>query len=208
MRKKHALSLRTLTILLAWPLVGVVTPAAAQDAPPNPRVLVETSEGDFEIELFKDRVPATVVNFLTYVQAGYYDGTIFHRVIRDVIVQGGGFVNDGDDAIVPKLEGLRGRILNEATNSLQNSRGTVAMARRGEPNSARSQFFINLDNNFMFNHRNNSPEGFGYAVFGRVTDGMDVVRRIGRARTTSKSDQRDVPRDTVVVQSITQIEVN
>ncbi|MEE8128855.1 MAG: peptidylprolyl isomerase [Vicinamibacterales bacterium] len=198
-----------LTVLLASALVGIVAPpVGAQDAPPNPRVLVETSEGDFEIELFKDRVPATVVNFLTYVQAGYYDGTIFHRVIRDVIVQGGGFVDDGDDAIVPKLEGLRGRILNEATNSLQNRRGTVAMARGAEPNTARQQFFINLDNNTSFNHKNATAQGFGYAVFGRVTDGMDVVRRIGRTRTTSKGNYRDVPREPIVIRSITQIEAN
>ncbi len=203
------MSLRMLTVLLASALVGIVAPpVGAQDAPPNPRVLVETSEGDFEIELFKDRVPATVVNFLTYVQAGYYDGTIFHRVIRDVIVQGGGFVNDGDDAIVPKLEGLRGRILNEATNSLQNRRGTVAMARGAEPNTARQQFFINLDNNTSFNHKNATAQGFGYAVFGRVTDGMDVVRRIGRTRTTNKGDYRDVPREPIVIRSITQIEAN
>ncbi len=203
------MSRRMLTVLLASALVGgLATPVAAQDAPPNPRVLVETSEGDFEMELFKNQVPATVVNFLTYVQAGYYDGTIFHRVIRDVIVQGGGFVAEGDNEIVPRIEGLRGQILNEASNSLQNNRGTVAMARLGEPNSARAQFFINLDNNAMFNHRNGSPEGFGYAVFGRVTDGMNVVRRIGRARTTSKSNQRDVPRDTVVILSITQVDTN
>jgi len=202
-------SRRMLTVLLASALVGgLATPVAAQDAPPNPRVLVETSEGDFEMELFKNQVPATVVNFLTYVQAGYYDGTIFHRVIRDVIVQGGGFVAEGDNEIVPRIEGLRGQILNEASNSLQNNRGTVAMARLGEPNSARAQFFINLDNNSTFNHRNGSREGFGYAVFGRVTDGMDVVRRIGRARTTSKSNQRDVPRDTVVILSITQVDTN
>ena len=202
------MSLRPLTVLLTVALMGVAIPAAAQDAPPNPRVLVETSEGDFEIELFKDQVPATVVNFLMYVQAGYYDGTVFHRVIRDVIVQGGGFVDDGDDEIVPRIEGLRGQILNEASNSLQNRRGTVAMARLGEPNSARQQFFINLDNNAMFNHRNSSPDGFGYAVFGRVTDGMDVVRRIGRTRTTNKGPYRDVPREAIVVRSITQIEVN
>ncbi len=203
------MSLRTLTVLLASALVGIVaTPVGAQDAPPNPRVLVETSEGDFQMELFKDRVPATVVNFLTYVQAGYYDGTIFHRVIRDLIVQGGGFIDDGDDAIVPKLEGLRGRILNEATNSLQNRQGTVAMARGAEPNSARQQFFINLDDNLSFDQKNRTAQGFGYAVFGRVTDGMDVVRRIGRTRTTNKGDYRDVPREPIVIRSITQIEAN
>ena len=185
------MALRTLTVALTWALVVVfATPVLAQDAPPNPRVLVETSEGDFEMELFKDRVPATVVNFLTYVQAGYYDGTIVHRVIRDVLMQGGGLVADGDDAIVPKTEGLRGRIINEASNALQNARGTVAMARLAEPNSAQAQFFINLDNNTMFNFKNSTAQGIGYAVFGRVTEGMDVVRRIGRTRTTSKGNYR------------------
>ncbi len=202
------MSLRRLSVLLASALIGIAIPAAAQDAPPNPRVLVETSEGDFEIELFKDRVPATVVNFLMYVQAGYYDGTIFHRVIRNVIVQGGGYVADGDDAITPKLEGLRGRILNEATASLPNRTGTVSMARLAEPNTARQQFFINLDDNTSFNHKNGTAQGFGYAVFGRITEGMGVVHRIGGQRTTSKSDVRNVPRETIVIRSITQIEAN
>ena len=203
------MSLRTLTVLLASTLVGIAaTSVGAQDAPPNPRVLVETSEGDFEIELFKDQVPATVVNFLTYVQAGYYDGTLFHRVIRDLIVQGGGYVDDGNDAIVPKLEGLRGRILNEAPNGPQNRQGTIAMARGAEPNSARQQFFINLDNNLNFNHKNRTAQGFGYAVFGRVTDGMDIIRRIGRTRTTTKDVGENVPRETIVIRSITQIKTN
>jgi len=202
-------SRRTLTVLLTSVLVGIVaTPAGAQDAPPNPRVLVETSEGNFEIELLKDRVPATVVNFLMYVQAGYYDGTIFHRVIRNVIVQGGGYVADGDDAIARKHEGLRGPILNEATSSLPNRVGTVAMARLTEPNTARQQFFINLDDNTPFDHKNGTDRGFGYAVFGRITDGMDVVHRIGGTRTKSKSNLRDVPRETIVIRSITQIETN
>ena len=200
---------RTLTVLPVLALAGILTsPVAAQDTLLNPRVLVETNEGHFEVELLKDRAPATVVNFLTYVQAGYYDGTIFHRVIRNVIAQAGGFVTDGGDGIVPKTEGLRGRILNEATNNLQNRRGTVAMARLAEPHTARSQFFINLNDNTSFNRKNNTSQGFGYAVFGRVTDGMDVVRRIGSTRTTSKGGVRDVPREPIVIHSIRQIETN
>ena len=203
------MSVRAMTVLLASVLMGVMaTPVIAQDAPPNPRVLVETSEGDFEIELFRSEVPATVVNFLTYVLAGYYDGTIFHRVIRDVIIQGGGFVDDGGDTLVPKVEGLRGRILNEADHSQRNREGTVAMARAAEPNSARQQFFINLDTNLGFDHQNRTPEGFGYAVFGRVTDGMNVVRNIGRTRTMTKGRDENVPRETVTIRSITRIEVN
>lgn len=200
------MSLRTLTAGLSVALISIVaTPVAAQDVPPNPRVLVETSQGDFEIELFKDQVPATVVNFLMYVQAGYYEGTIFHRVIRDVIVQGGGLVTGENDEIVPKTEGLRGRILNEASNSLQNRRGTVAMARLAEPHTARAQFFINLENNASFNHKNDTSQGFGYAVFGRVTDGMNIVRRMGGVRTMSRGDLRDVPQNPIVILSITQV---
>jgi peptidyl-prolyl cis-trans isomerase B (cyclophilin B) len=199
-------SLRTLTAGLSVALISIVaTPVAAQDVPPNPRVLVETSQGDFEIELFKDQVPATVVNFLRDVQAGYYEGTIFHRVIRDVIVQGGGLVTGENDEIVPKTEGLRGRILNEASNSLQNRRGTVAMARLAEPHTARAQFFINLENNASFNHKNDTSQGFGYAVFGRVTDGMNIVRRMGGVRTMSRGDLRDVPQNPIVILSITQV---
>ena len=203
------MSVRAVTVVLASVLMGVVaTPVIAQDAPPNPRVLVETSEGDFEIELFRSEVPATVVNFLTYVLAGYYDGTIFHRVIRDVIIQGGGFVDDGSDMLVPKIEGLRGQILNEADHSARNRQGTIAMARGPAPNSARQQFFINLDTNLTFDHKNSTPEGFGYAVFGRVTDGMDVARKIGRTSTTTVGPFENVPREPIVIRSITRIEAN
>lgn len=196
-----------LTILLVQVLAVITTSATAQDIPPppNPRVLVETSEGDFEVELFKTSAPATVVNFLLYVQAGFYDGTVFHRVIPNQIAQGGGFTDDGK-ALTPKVEGLRGRILNEATNNLQNSFGTIAMARFAEPHSGRSQFFINLNDNYSFNHKNGTSAGFGYAVFGRVTEGMNVVRQIGTTRTTSRGDYRDVPNETIVIRSIRQIE--
>lgn len=180
--------------------------AAGQQMPPNPHVQVETSLGSFEMELYRDRVPATVVNFLIYVRDGYYDGTVFHRVIRNLIVQGGGMVVGEEDRLEPKLEGLRGTIVNQATRSLLNVRGTVAMARGAAPDSARQQFFINLDNNDNFNYRNGSPSGIGYAVFGRVTEGMDVVDEIGRVRTGSQGRMRDVPREPVVIRSITQIE--
>ena len=186
--------------------LGAVPPAAGQDAPPNPRVLVETSMGSFEMELFRDRVPATVVNFLIYVRDGYYDGTVFHRVIRDLIVQGGGMVVGEDEQLQAKVEGLRGTIINQATRNLQNRRGTVAMARGSAPDSARQQFFINLDNNDNFNYRNGSPSGIGYAVFGQVTEGMDVVNQIGRVRTGNQDRLRDVPREPVIIHSITRVE--
>ena len=193
-------------LLCALAGLGAVPPAAGQDAPPNPRVLVETSMGSFEMELFRDRVPATVVNFLVYVRDGYYDGTVFHRVIRNLIVQGGGMVIGEDEQLQPKVEGLRGTIINQATRNLLNRRGTVAMARGSAPDSARQQFFINLDNNDSFNYRNGSPSGIGYAVFGQVTEGMDVVNQIGRVRTGNQDRMRDVPREPVIIHSITRVE--
>ena len=197
----------TAVLLAACILAGLLAaPAAGQQMPPNPRVLVETSMGSFEMELFRDRVPATVVNFLIYVRDGYYDGTVFHRILRDVIVQGGGFTLGAEDQIEPKIEGLRGTIINQASRNLLNLRGTVAMARGSEPDSARQQFFINLDNNDNFNYRNPLPSGVGYAVFGQVTEGMDVVDRIGRVRTGRQGRIQDVPREPVVIHSITRVE--
>ena len=184
-------------VLLAAP--GTVH---AQDAPPNPHVVIETSMGDLTVELFRPRARVSVVNFLTYVQAGFYDGTIFHRVIRNLIIQGGGLEEDHN----PRVEGLRGGILNEATNRLQNRRGTIAMARLGTPNSARAQFFINVGHNDAFNHRNTTQEGFGYAVFGRVVDGMDVVDDISRVRTTLVGRMNDVPRENVVIHTIRRVD--
>ncbi len=187
----------TAAVLLAAP--GAVR---AQDPPPNPHVVIETSMGDVTVELFRPRAPVSVVNFLTYAQAGFYDGTIFHRVIRNLIIQGGGLEQDH----TPRVEGLRGGILNEATNRLQNRRGTIAMARLGTPNSARAQFFINVGHNDTFNHRNTTPQGYGYAVFGRVVDGMDVVDDISRVRTTRVDRMNDVPRENVVIRTIRRID--
>ena len=174
----------------------------AQDPPPNPHVVIETSMGDITVELFRPRAPVSVVNFLTYVQAGFYDGTIFHRVIRNLIIQGGGLEQDH----TPRVEGLRGGILNEATNRLQNRRGTIAMARLASPNSARAQFFINVGHNDTFNHRNTTRQGYGYAVFGRVVDGMDVVDDISRVRTTRVDRMNDVPRENVVIHTIRRVD--
>ena len=203
------MSLRVVAVLLSLALpLSLATPAAAQDPPPNPRVLVQTSEGDFEIELFRDEpsVIATVVNFLGYVRDGYYDGTVFHRVIRDVIIQGGGFSVDADDMLAAKSEGLRGPILHQGSVTLKNRRGTVAMARGAEPNSARQQFFVNLEDNISFDFKNPTPADIGYTVFGRVTDGMNVVRDIGRTRTGSQGPLRDVPNEPVIITSITRVE--
>ena len=195
--------LRTLAAAVAVAaLLAAPAAARAQDAPPNPHVVIETSMGDITVELFRSRATVSVVNFLTYVQAGFYDGTIFHRVIRNLIIQGGGLEQDH----TPRFDGLRGPILNEATNRLQNRRGTIAMARLGEPNSARAQFFINVGHNDAFNHRNTTQRGYGYAVFGRVVDGMDVVDDIARVRTTRVGRMNDVPRENVVIDTIRRVD--
>ena len=183
-------------------VLALALPAGAQEPPPNPHVVIETSMGDITVELFRPEARVTVVNFLTYVLAGYYDGTIFHRVLRNQIIQGGGLNQDHS----PRLEGLRGGILNEATNRLRNERGTIAMARLDTPNSARAQFFINVRNNPSFNHRDRSRNGFGYAVFGRVVDGMDVVDEIASVRVQRVNGMRNVPRENVVIRTIRRLE--
>ena len=198
MRRAPALVTATALVLL----VAAPLPAGAQEPPPNPQVVIETSMGDITVELFRPDAPVSVVNFLTYVLAGYYDGTIIHRVLRNQIIQGGGLNQDH----TPRMEGLRGGILNEATNRLRNDRGTIAMARVASPNSARAQFFINVRNNPSFNHRDRSRNGFGYAVFGRVVEGMDVVDEIAGVRTTRVNGMRDVPRENVVIHTIRRLE--
>ena len=188
-------------------LVGALAVAGAtalerQDPPPNPRVVIETTAGDITVELFRQDARVTVVNFLTYVQDGFYTGTLFHRVIRGFMIQGGGY----DADLQPKTAGLRGGILNEATNGLRNRRGTVAMARTGDPNSARAQFFINTVDNRSLDHRDRSARGYGYAVFGEVVDGMDIVDRIERTRTHSRNGLDDVPRDPIVIIQIRRLD--
>ena len=179
--------------------------AAAQEPqapPPDPRVAIETTEGDITVELFRQDARVSVVNFLTYVQNGFYDGTIFHRVIRGFMIQGGGYTED----LQPRTEGLRGGILNEATNRIRNRRGTLAMARTADPNSGRAQFFINTVDNRSLDHRDRTDRGFGYAVFGRVVDGMDVVDRIERARTHRVNGLDDVPREPIVIRQIRRLD--
>ena len=185
------LALICLTTFFVFASVSVAEQAA------NPVVVIETSMGDITAELFKARAPVSVVNFLTYAQDGYYDGTIFHRVIADVMIQGGAVTED-----MQSKPGARGPILNEAMNHLENRRGTLAMARSQEINSARSQFFINTSNNRRLDHRNATTAGYGYAVFGRVIDGMDVVDRIRRVRTTRKGQFQDVPAEPVVIKTV------
>ena len=163
-------------------------------------VLMKTSAGDITLELDRQKAPVTVGNFLAYVDAGYYDGTIFHRVIDGFMIQGGGF-----DAEL-RRQPTRQAIVNEAANGLRNQRGTIAMARTNVVDSATSQFFINLKDNSFLNHRNKSPQGFGYAVFGKVVAGMEVVDLIAKSQTVRKNQSfADLPVETVVIESVRRI---
>ena len=192
----------TCAVLIGALAAGGAAAQEPQGPPPDPRVVIETTEGDITLELFRQDARVSVVNFLTYVQNGFYTGTVFHRVIRGFMVQGGGYTQD----LAPKTEGLRGGILNEATNNIRNRRGTVAMARTADPNSARAQFFINTADNRSLDHKDRTSRGFGYAVFGRVVDGMDVVERIERTRTHRANGLDDVPREPIVIRQIRRLD--
>ena len=162
----------------------------------NPVVIMQTSMGMIEIELYPDKAPATVENFLSYVDRGFYNGTIFHRVIGNFMFQGGGFTPG------MREKGASAPIKNEAANGLTNARGTIAMARTMESHSATSQFFINVVNNRFLDYKSSTPEGFGYCVFGRVIKGMEVVDRIKSVQTGSYGFFQDVPVTDVVIQSV------
>jgi peptidyl-prolyl cis-trans isomerase B (cyclophilin B) len=163
------------------------------DAAQNPKVVLETSMGDITLELYPDKAPGTVKNFLTYVDDKFYDNTIFHRVISGFMIQGGGFTDDMNE------KSTHSPILNEADNGLKNDKGTIAMARTPDPNSASSQFFINAKDNTFLNFRSKSPDGYGYCVFGKVVKGMDVVEAIEKTPTTTKGFYQDVPTKTVFI---------
>jgi peptidyl-prolyl cis-trans isomerase B (cyclophilin B) len=157
---------------------------------------MQTNHGTIILELYEDKAPKTVANFLTYARAGFYDGTIFHRVINNFMIQGGGFG--------PSMAQKVGRppIENEAKNGLRNERGTIAMARTSDPHSASSQFFINLVNNDFLNHTAPTPSGWGYCVFGKVVDGLRVVETIGGLPTGSKLGFKDVPVSDVIIEKV------
>jgi cyclophilin family peptidyl-prolyl cis-trans isomerase len=167
----------------------VSRPASAQDE--NPTVVIETSQGDITVELDRQKAPNTVKNFLQYVDDGFYDGTIFHRVIPDFMIQGGGMTPDMSE------KKTHDPIKNESGNGLSNKRGTIAMARTNDPNSATSQFFINVVDNETLD-----TYGGGYAVFGKVTDGLDVVDKIVNVRTTTRGGHQNVPVEAVTIKSI------
>jgi len=162
----------------------------------NPVVILETSLGDIEVELYEKSAPKTVDNFMRYVKDGFYKNTIFHRVIKGFMIQGGGLTAD------MKQKPTRQPIENEATNGEKNLRGTIAMARTSEVHSASSQFFINTVDNAFLDHRSKTQEGFGYCVFGKVTAGMDVVGKIESSPTGTAGMFRDVPKVPVVIKDV------
>jgi len=192
---KLSLAVVATVLVLGATSLPAQTPAPA--AKPNPRVTLDTSKGKIVVELFPAKAPLTVANFLQYVKAGFYDGVIFHRVMPDFMIQTGGFTPD------MKQKPNRGAIKNESTNGLRNERGTLSMARLTEPHTASSQFFINLKNNGSLDH---SPRGWGYAVFGQVVEGMDVVDAIATVRTTTKGPHGDVPVEPVIIKKASVVE--
>jgi len=196
------------TLLLTAALARATDPAPGA-APPakegtkmeqtgkNPVVVISTSMGDIEAELYADKAPETVKNFIAYAQSGHYDGTVFHRVIKDFMIQGGGMTPDMSQ------KPTKAAIKNEADNGLKNLDGTLAMARTSQVDSATSQFFINVKDNAFLDHKSKTPQGYGYAVFGKVIGGTDVVEKIEKVPTGNKGMHQDVPTEPVVIKSIT-----
>jgi cyclophilin family peptidyl-prolyl cis-trans isomerase len=183
---------------IACGAVGVLVAAAGAGAAEggNPVVVMKTSMGEVKIELDKAKAPVTVENFVGYVNDKFYDGTIFHRVIPAFMIQGGGFDKDMNQ------KKTKAPIKNEAGNGLKNLNGTIAMARTGDPNSATAQFFINTKDNAFLDHKNDTPQGMGYAVFGKVIEGGDVVKKIEQVQTTTRSPYENVPVTPVIIESI------
>ncbi len=165
------------------------------------QVTIKTSVGDIQLELNDEKAPITVENFKTIASSGYYEGTIFHRVINGFMIQGGGLTADMNN----KSSGT-GPIQNEANNGLPNDRGTIAMARTMDPHSATSQFFINHKDNSFLNHTGETSQGWGYAVFGKVTEGMEVVDQIAEVATGSSGAYQDVPQEVITIESVAIIE--
>lgn len=176
-------------------LLASAAPAFAQNAAAHPVVDFKTTQGDIKVELYPEKAPKTVANFLAYVKSGQYSGTIFHRVIKGFMIQGGGYKTNFDK------KPTRAPIAIESQNGLKNQAGTIAMARTSDPNSATAQFFINTVDNAGLDYPN--PDGHGYAVFGKVVSGMDVVKKIEATPTTARGEMNDVPAQPIVIQSAT-----
>jgi len=180
---------------------GTAAPAAKEgtkmEKGKNPIVVITTSMGTIEAELYADKAPESVKNFLAYAESGHYDNTVFHRVIKGFMIQGGGMTADMSQ------KPTKAPIKNEADNGLKNENGTLAMARTSVVDSATSQFFINVKDNAFLDHKGKTPQGYGYAVFGKVISGMDVVQKIENVATTSKGMNQDVPSEPVLIKSVT-----
>ena len=194
-----------ITAALAFGLAGAsqaasTTSTEGQSMSTTPRVKLETSMGDMVIQLDAEKAPKTVDNFLTYVKEGFYDGTIFHRVIGNFMIQGGGFEPN------MKQKTTHEAVENEANNGLKNDRYTLAMARTSDPHSATAQFFINVSDNDFLNFTAPTPNGWGYAVFGKVVEGTEVVDQIKGVKTGTKGFHQDVPTEDVVIEKATVIE--
>ena len=184
-------------LCMVFAALSMTVTAQTESVSTNPTAIIQTSLGDITVELFQDRAPASVENFMQYAQSGFYDGTIFHRVISYFMIQGGGMTPD------MLLKPTAPPITNEADNGLSNTRGTLAMARTGDPHSATSQFFINVQDNLNLDHTGkNSPQAWGYAVFGKVIDGMKVVDDIRFSATDTIPPHSDVPRIPVVIKAV------
>ena len=187
--------------LLRIAALALLFTAASGAFAENPRVEFKTSAGSFTLELYPDKAPKTVANFLQYVNSGFYKGTVFHRVIDGFMIQGGGFDPD------MKQKSTRAPVENEAgmasKGGLKNAVGTIAMARTSDPNSATAQFFINVKDNAFLDYRDSSPQGIGYAVFGRVVQGMDVVMQIAKVQTTTVGPFQNVPQRPILIESAT-----
>lgn len=184
------------TLLCILPFAaGATEPTATGDS--TVTVRMQTNKGTIVLELDAEKAPATVANFVEYAGSGFYDGTVFHRVIPRFMIQGGGF----QPGMIQKA--ARDPIKNEADNGLKNDLGTIAMARTSDPNSATAQFFINTKDNSFLNHTAPTPQGWGYCVFGKVTEGLDVVQEIEKASTGTKAGHQDVPHDDVIIEKVT-----
>jgi len=189
--------MKKLLRLFTFALLAFALSAQNLYAQTNPAAVIHTSMGDIKLELLADQAPASVDNFISYAKSGFYDGTIFHRVISHFMIQGGGFTVDMEK------KATREPIVNEANNGLSNIRGTVAMARTNDPHSATAQFFINTQDNLNLNHTGeSSSRTWGYAVFGRVTEGMSVVDEIRFVETTTTPPYSNVPKVPVVIESM------
>ena len=186
-----------LTLLLLT--ISTLSFASEVKASDPVKIKMTTSKGDIILELYPDKAPVTVENFLMYTEMNFYKKTIFHRVIAGFMIQGGGYTNAQDKKrIPPKLKSIK----NEADNGLKNDRGTIAMARTRDPHSATAQFFINLKDNDFLNHTNKTMNGWGYTVFGKVTKGMDVVDQIARVKTIATAGQQNIPVSPIYIEDV------